>query len=75
MRVFAYDLDDGENSRLSYNFSENGLFSKYFRIDKETGVVYLQEPLLGVSLDVLIFSHSSIPNMFCFRKKIPSSLM
>lgn len=53
MRVFAYDLDDGENSKLSYNFSENGLFSKYFRIDKETGVVYLQEPLIGVSFDII----------------------
>lgn len=50
MRVFAYDLDDGENSKLSYNFSENGAFSKYFRIDKETGVVYLQEALIGVSI-------------------------
>lgn len=54
MRVFAYDLDDGENSRLSYNFSENGAFSKYFRIDKETGVVYLQEPLIGVSYATVI---------------------
>lgn len=50
MRVFAYDLDDGENSRLSYNFSdETGDFSKYFRIDKETGVIYLENFLSGVS--------------------------
>ncbi|CAH1153422.1 unnamed protein product [Phaedon cochleariae] len=46
MRVFAYDIDDGENSRLSYNFSEsNNLFSEYFRIDRETGVVYLIQAL------------------------------
>ncbi|CAH1964482.1 unnamed protein product [Acanthoscelides obtectus] len=48
MRVFAYDLDDGENSRLSYNFSEtNNAFSKYFRIDRDTGVIYLEQPLTG----------------------------
>nr|XP_023019131.1 DE-cadherin [Leptinotarsa decemlineata] len=48
MRVFAYDIDDGDNSRLSYNFSEpNNLFSRYFRIDRDTGVVYLKEALIG----------------------------
>ncbi|XP_050519455.1 DE-cadherin isoform X2 [Diabrotica virgifera virgifera] len=46
MRVFAYDIDDGENSRLSYNFSnENAQFTQYFRIDRDTGVVYLKEAL------------------------------
>ncbi|KAG5874265.1 hypothetical protein JTB14_028072 [Gonioctena quinquepunctata] len=48
MRVFAYDIDDGENSRLSYNFSEpNNSFSNYFQIDRDTGVVYLKEALIG----------------------------
>lgn len=46
MRVFAYDLDDGKNSELTYNFERNELFLKYFRIDSDTGVVYLNE-LLG----------------------------
>ncbi|XP_056645235.1 DE-cadherin [Diorhabda sublineata] len=46
MRVFAYDIDDGENSRLSYNFSnQNSQFNQYFTIDRDTGVVYLKTPL------------------------------
>ncbi|CAG9855473.1 unnamed protein product [Phyllotreta striolata] len=46
MRVFAYDIDDGENSRLSYNFSDHDrLFTQYFRIDRDTGVVYLKDSL------------------------------
>lgn len=50
MRVFAYDLDDGKNSELTYKFEKNELFTKYFRIDSGTGVVYLNEVLgQGVS--------------------------
>ncbi|KAJ8982823.1 hypothetical protein NQ317_010444 [Molorchus minor] len=45
MRVFAYDVDDGENSRLTYSFGIDERFSKYFKIDSDTGVVYLVQTL------------------------------
>ncbi|KAJ8923494.1 hypothetical protein NQ315_010072 [Exocentrus adspersus] len=45
MRVFAYDSDDGENSRLTYELVDSIVFSRYFRIDSETGVIYLQDVL------------------------------
>ncbi|RZB41083.1 DE-cadherin, partial [Asbolus verrucosus] len=50
MRVFAYDFDDGENSRLTYSLSSgngNNNFGDYFRIDPKTGVVYLNKRLIG----------------------------
>lgn len=50
MRILAYDLDDGDNSKLTYHF-ENSVkdFERYFRIDSNTGVIYLKESLTGVS--------------------------
>ncbi|KAK4871853.1 hypothetical protein RN001_015977 [Aquatica leii] len=49
MRVFAYDYDDGENSRLTYELlpknSNVGDPKKYFRIDPKTGVIYLKKSL------------------------------
>lgn len=61
MRVFAYDIDDGENSRLSYNFSDHDRpFTQYFRIDRDTGVVYLKEPLTDVSQFIFILILSKI---------------
>lgn len=59
MRVFAYDLDDGKNSELTYNFERNELFLKYFRIDSDTGVVYLNE-LLGKGKKDTKFSNTVI---------------
>lgn len=51
MRVFAYDFDDGENSRLTYSFANDthSNFIDYFWINPKTGVVYLKQPLKGVS--------------------------
>lgn len=50
MRVFAYDLDDGNNSLLTYSFiPDSGSNSEeYFRIDNSTGVIYLKKSLAGV---------------------------
>lgn len=50
MRVFAYDYDDGENSRLTYTISPrslgySSLVDEYFRIDNKTGVIYLNKAL------------------------------
>lgn len=51
VRIFAYDIDDGNNSKLTYSFrNDSDEFKKFFRIDGNTGVVYLQESLAGVSL-------------------------
>ncbi|XP_066158590.1 DE-cadherin [Euwallacea fornicatus] len=48
MRIFAYDIDDGNNSRVTYSFREDSIeFTNTFRIDADTGVVYLQETLTG----------------------------
>lgn len=46
MRVSATDFDDGDNGTVRYylsamNFSDEG----YFRIDKETGIIYLQKAI------------------------------
>ncbi|KAB0801471.1 hypothetical protein PPYR_05825 [Photinus pyralis] len=49
MRVLAYDYDDGENSRLTYDLISkhynNGDPKEYFRIDPKTGVIYLKKSL------------------------------
>ncbi|XP_044765888.1 DE-cadherin [Coccinella septempunctata] len=46
VRVFAFDSDDGENSRLTYSFAKNNpKFAEYFRIDSSTGVIYLKQSL------------------------------
>ncbi|XP_076261090.1 DE-cadherin [Rhynchophorus ferrugineus] len=48
MRIFAYDIDDGVNSKLTYSFVDSSVeFLQYFRIDADTGVVYLQQSLLS----------------------------
>lgn len=51
MRVFAYDFDDGENARLTYNFStvdSTNNFEEYFIINAMTGVIYLKKSLAQV---------------------------
>lgn len=46
MRVFAFDFDDGDNSRLTYSFQKNdSRFNEYFKMDSETGVIYLTQTL------------------------------
>jgi hypothetical protein len=46
--VFAYDFDDGENSRLTYSFtSTDPKFEEFFRIDPKTGVFHLKKKLTG----------------------------
>lgn len=46
MRMIAYDIDDGDNSRLTYELSPSSeQFNEYFRIDANTGVVYLKKTL------------------------------
>lgn len=49
MRVFAYDYDDGENSRLTYGLlpknTASGEIDEYFRIDPKTGVIYIKKSL------------------------------
>lgn len=53
MRILAYDLDDGDNSRLTYKFENSGSgFTNYFRIDENTGVVYLKQALKDVSKSI-----------------------
>jgi hypothetical protein len=48
LRVFAYDFDDGENSRLTYSFtSTDPKFEEFFRIDPKTGVFHLKKKLTG----------------------------
>ncbi|CAG9759449.1 unnamed protein product [Ceutorhynchus assimilis] len=47
MRIFAYDIDDGNNSKLTYGFNVSNDFLNFFRIDPNTGVVYLQQSLAG----------------------------
>ncbi|KAK9890299.1 hypothetical protein WA026_010402 [Henosepilachna vigintioctopunctata] len=58
VRVFAFDLDDGENSRLTYSFEKNDpRFAEYFRIDSNTGVVYLKQSLKssqGIKFEELV---------------------
>lgn len=50
MRVFAYDTDDGINAKLTYKIiSGDPRVEEYFRIDQETGVIYLKKSLTGVS--------------------------
>lgn len=49
MRVVAYDIDDGDNARLTYSFKgpSSSNFQEYFRINNATGVVYLKKILAG----------------------------
>ncbi|KRT83191.1 Cadherin [Oryctes borbonicus] len=47
MRVFAYDIDDRENARLTYALKSSGEFEKYFAIDNRTGVISLKTALNG----------------------------
>lgn len=45
MRISATDIDDGTNSVVTYSF-DYGSTEKYFRIDEETGVIYLNNSLI-----------------------------
>ncbi|GJQ67761.1 hypothetical protein Trydic_g21076 [Trypoxylus dichotomus] len=47
MRVFAYDIDDRENARLTYALKNSGELEKYFAIDNRTGVITLRSSLNG----------------------------
>lgn len=47
MRISATDIDDGTNSVVTYSF-DYGSTEKYFRIDEETGVIYLNNSLIPV---------------------------
>ncbi|CAH0562384.1 unnamed protein product [Brassicogethes aeneus] len=47
-KIFAYDIDDGDNSRLTYSINDRGSFSEYFKIDKDTGVLTLNKSLVGM---------------------------
>lgn len=51
--IFAYDIDDGENSKLSYSLAEEAntgfKFKDYFAIDSEVGVLRLIKSVRGVS--------------------------
>ncbi|XP_063231568.1 DE-cadherin [Bacillus rossius redtenbacheri] len=42
MRISATDIDDGENSRVTYSLEDN---PGYFRIDSSTGVIFLDKPI------------------------------
>lgn len=51
MRILAYDADDGDNAKLTYSFENpHKDFEDYFRIDTNTGVIYLKQALTDVSL-------------------------
>lgn len=47
LRIFADDIDDGDNARLNYTLDTKQMpsFEKYFRLDSNTGVLYLKEEL------------------------------
>ncbi|KAK9497090.1 hypothetical protein O3M35_004467 [Rhynocoris fuscipes] len=46
MRISATDIDDGNNSMVVYGLEPIDLKDdKYFRIDKNTGVIYLDKPI------------------------------
>lgn len=53
MRISATDIDDGNNSLVFYNL-DNQLDSSYFRIDENSGVIYLNK-----TIDVSIFFSSN----------------
>lgn len=44
MRISATDIDDGNNSLVFYNL-DNTLDSSYFRIDENSGVIYLNKTI------------------------------
>lgn len=51
MRISASDIDDGINSAIVYDLAPRvPQDSNYFRIDQNTGVIYLDRPI-----DVSIF--------------------
>ncbi|XP_026463684.1 LOW QUALITY PROTEIN: DE-cadherin-like [Ctenocephalides felis] len=45
MRISATDIDNGNNSVVHYTLKSGSLDDSYFRIDKSTGVIYLQKPI------------------------------
>lgn len=51
-RVFAYDLDDGPNSDLSYSIVDGNEDGKFF-IDPKSGVVSSRKAFLAGSYDIL----------------------
>lgn len=48
--MFAYDIDDGDNARLTYALKSSGEFERYFAIDNRTGVITLKNFLNGVCI-------------------------
>lgn len=54
MRISATDIDDGNNSRVVYDLEAKvPADSEYFRVDKTTGVIYLDKEI-DVSASYLI---------------------
>lgn len=46
MRISATDIDDGNNSRVIYDLeAKMPADSEYFRVDKNTGVIYLDKEI------------------------------
>lgn len=61
MRVFAYDIDDGENARLTYMLhNSDPVFEQFFRIDNKTGVIYLKKSLKNVLFFLTLFTYISV---------------
>lgn len=48
MRISATDIDDGENRLIEYDLHENFTY-QYFKVDRETGIVRLNQPITDVS--------------------------
>lgn len=52
MRISATDIDDGRNSIVTYGLKANPPSDmKYFRIDNNTGIIYLDH-VIDVSMPV-----------------------
>lgn len=57
MRISATDIDDGINSALQYDLSPRvPQDSNYFRIDTNTGVIYLDRQI-DVSIVFVMYTH------------------
>lgn len=57
MRISATDIDDGINSALQYDLSPRvPQDSNYFRIDVNTGVIYLDRQI-DVSIVFVMYTH------------------
>ena len=69
VRVMAYDLDSGENGRITYKTVPGGA-SPYFTLNKDTGwydllLQFLHTPYWITDLLFSLLSHPSILIFFC----------